>query len=119
MTRAYEVPPGTAERLAKLSATARSLERLEHTIRTQRNMVVNGIANRRAHPSYGYTKAMIRAEFRQLQGLIAAWAVVTGAWPHAGHPLGVASGLMPDVMTAAAERLGIDLAELGREVEAS
>lgn len=63
-----------------------NVERLEREIRNQAGIVRNGVDMRRHHPSFGYTKGHVRAQFHQLEGMLMAWVYVTGRWDHSGRP---------------------------------
>lgn len=68
-----------------------------------RNKVMNSIICRKQHPSYGYTKAIIREELAHLEGLLYAYHLITGHDPTVYLPSGARQ---------AAEALDIDLADL-------
>jgi len=84
-------------------------ERLEREIRDARGTVVNGMQMRREHPSYGYTKTMIREELTRLTALIEAHALVTGAIAYIAKPV------LPDIREHG-RTLGVDLSDLEKKV---
>jgi hypothetical protein len=59
---------------------------LETVIRDLAATVINSVYNRRDHPSYGVTKASIRAGIDRMDGAIGAYMVVTRQANHAGIP---------------------------------
>jgi hypothetical protein len=61
-----------------LDAEVNYQERLAVEVRSAHNGLVNAILVRRAHPTYGYTKADIRDRWNQLLGLAAAYALAFG-----------------------------------------
>lgn len=61
------------------------IARLEREIKNARAALRSGITNRRQHPSYGYTKAGLRADYARLKGLLEAWLLVTGRWSYPGR----------------------------------
>jgi len=81
--------------------------RLGTEVRNRINSVKNGLANRKAHPSYGYSKAMLRRELAQLEGLLYAHYLATsGTSVHlegAAHMHGV-------------EMFGVDTRALGSQI---
>lgn len=54
----------------------------EEQIRSVAHTVLNKIAIRDSHPSYGYTKTIIRADFRRMEGAIGLYMVLTGQANH-------------------------------------
>jgi hypothetical protein len=75
------------------------------TVNTDRN----SLANRRDHPTYGYSKAMIRADLARLTALAEAYYLVTCTSPPAGRPLFGS-------VAAAAAGLGVNLIEAANAV---
>lgn len=66
---------------------AETVERLESEIRSAHASVNSAITNRRNHPSFGYTKTMIREEFSRLHGLVEAHFIVSGGWQGSASPI--------------------------------
>lgn len=56
----------------------------ERTIRDLAGTVRSQIANRRDHPAYGYTKAMIKESHDRMDGAIGLYMVLTLQASHAG-----------------------------------
>ncbi len=52
--------------------------RFEQEIAYTNNRVINGVRNRRVHPSYGYTKKSLLAEYNKLHGFIEAHRMLFG-----------------------------------------
>ena len=100
-------PGGPAEAMA--TATPETVARLEAEIRHAHATVRSGIANRRDHPSFGYTKAHIRAEVARLFALVEAWALTGGAWTQGGRMHDGAIG------ATAGTTFGFDLHDLRRD----
>lgn len=86
---------------------ATSVSLIEREIRNAEAGVRNAIATRKAHPSYGYTKASIRADFDRLVGLGQALSIIKGL------------GTTDSAGKGAIEGLGIDLRALSAAVSAS
>lgn len=59
---------------------------MESTIRDMAATVVSGCRNRVDHPSFGNTKASIRASAARMEGAIGLYMVVTQQAAHAGVP---------------------------------
>lgn len=64
-----------------------ALDRLESEIRVRRNRISNAVSTRDSHPTYGVTKGKLRKELDQLMGLLDAWLIITGHWPHGASPM--------------------------------
>ena len=92
-------------------AVAVSTARLEQEIRNQQAALASGLAARQCHPSYGYTKAGLRRDLHRLEGMLAAWMLVTGRWTLGGAVLD--DSLRDTVKTA----LDIDLERLRIRVD--
>jgi ABC-type Na+ transport system ATPase subunit NatA len=60
--------------------------RAEAAIKDQAGKVCSQVVNRREHPSYGYTKTMIRAELSVMDGMIGLYQILTGQTAHASVP---------------------------------
>lgn len=63
-------------------------ELLARECQCARAKVMNSIISRKQHPSYGYTKALIREEVAHLEGLLYAYHLVTGHDPTVYLPSG-------------------------------
>ena len=85
-------------------------EILEREMAHTRNGLVNAIVCRRDHPTFGYKKADILERLAHLEGMLFAWRVIT-----TGH----GSANLPAAVDAAADALGIDLADLRKRAKAS
>jgi hypothetical protein len=69
--------PEAHVRLAHESGDTPAYGMIAQAIRQQVNKINGYIVNRRQHPSFGYTKTMIREEYQHLLGLGHALALVT------------------------------------------
>jgi hypothetical protein len=92
-----------------MSTTVTNLDRLETQIQHGVYGLTNNTRTRKAHPSYGYTKAGLRAEFNVLVGLLYAWHIVT---------LGPNASSL-SAARAAANVLGWDLDRLADDIDAT
>lgn len=61
-----------------LNFPTQGIDDMEREIRHAAASVLNAVRNRRDHPSYGYTKTSIRAQYAFLRGLVATFAFLTG-----------------------------------------
>lgn len=76
----------TATATPKFTKVDVSVPMLERAIRSQAHNVVNQIQARETHPTYGYTKASIRAEYHRLEGIIGMYMFATTQANHTGVP---------------------------------
>lgn len=88
-------------------------ERIAAEIRAHYNSVSSTIVNRRDHPSYGYTKRYLYAQFDEMCGLLKAWLIVSGYWTGNG---GV---IFNSAMKRVIREFGIDLDTLASQVKES
>jgi hypothetical protein len=59
---------------------------MEAVIRDLAASVASAVANRRDHPSFGYSKASINRLLERMEGAIGMYMVLTGQASHAGVP---------------------------------
>jgi hypothetical protein len=90
------------------------LERIEREIRNLAANVQNDVQNRRRHPTYGYRKADIRADYCRLEGMLMAWMLITRTWEHGTMPR-----FGPAELVAVKTALGVDLPMLHAAVASS
>lgn len=60
---------------------------LVNGIKHTRNQLISSVANRKIHPSYGYTKAMLKELLAQLEGMLYGYYLVNG-----GHSVNLSMG---------------------------
>lgn len=86
---------------------AERLERIETEIRNLAANITNGVQMRREHPSYGYKKSALLADYHRLEGMLLSWLLLTSTWDH---------GTMPQLdiprRQAIKNALGVDLSAL-------
>jgi len=58
--------------------TEARMEVLAREVRAQRNSLMSAIQTRKHHPSYGYTKALILAQWNTVRGMAAGYAIMDG-----------------------------------------
>jgi hypothetical protein len=61
-------------------------EDAEQVIRDMAGTVISYVDARRSHPSFGYTKGMIRTQFSLMEGAIVLYMNLTKQASHAGAP---------------------------------
>lgn len=64
--------------------TDEGLALAEKAIRDRASEVVACVTNRRDHPGYGYTKAMIKSTLAEVKGMCGMYALLTGQANHSG-----------------------------------
>ena len=90
--------------------TAPVAQRLASQARGLVAAITSGLDNRKHHPTYGYTKAVLRADLHRLEGMLYAQALVATGKQGASVRLQAIE---------AAEALGIDLVALEKAIDAS
>jgi hypothetical protein len=83
----------------------KGLERLAEEIRHAVATTGSSLANRRDHPSFGYTKTMIRESLRRTVTLVEAYMMASGMWEYPNGPL-------TGDIKAYAPTIGVNLEEL-------
>lgn len=88
-----------------------NLDLLARECRSARNSLFNAIATRKAHPTYGYTKAKLRHQLEFLEGLLYAYHLMATGEASAAHLL--------QIRQAAENLLGENIDAIRQEVEAA